>query len=426
MSTKPINIGFVSTRFAGSDGVSLETAKWAGVLTEDLGHRCLYFAGECDRPADISMVDPKAYYRHPEIKNKHDTFFGKKYRSPSETKWIYQEKEALKEKLLSFLGKFNIGLWIIENALAIPLHIPLGWAITEIIAETGIPTIAHHHDFSWERKRFLVNCVEDYINMAFPPNLDAIQHVVINSHAHHQLARRRGTSSVLVPNVMDFSTPPPGPDDYNADLRDRLGLQDDELFILQPTRIIERKGIEHAIELVQRIGTKARLVISHASGDEGHQFAKRIQDYSELLKVKLICAEEFFRPERHIDQNGRKFYSIWDAYIRSDLVTYPSEFEGFGNAFLEAVYFQKPIVVNNYSIFSTDIRPKGFHVIEFDDYVTDKTVERTVDILNNPARAKKWTEKNFLLARKYYSYEVLETKLRILIANAFGTNNLNL
>jgi len=408
----PLNIGFVSTRFAGTDGVSLETEKWAQVLSEDLGHHCFYFSGENDRPESNSMVMPEAYYRHPEIK-------------PEETLWIYEKKEILKKELLRFLGKFDIGLWIIENALAIPLNIPLGWAITEIIAETGIPTIAHHHDFSWERKRFLVNCIEDYINMAFPPHLDTIQHVVINSHAHHQLARRRGTSSILIPNVMDFKTQPPGPDKYNADLREALGLSENEIFILQPTRIIERKGIEHAIELVQRIGKNARLVISHASGDEGHSFAKRIQDYSNLLNVKMICAEEFFRPERFVDQNGRKYYSIWDAYIHADLVTYPSEFEGFGNAFLEAVYFKKPIVVNNYSIYATDIRPKGFHVIEFDDYVTDETVGRTIEILQDPEKSQRWVEKNYQLARKYYSYEVLETKLRILIANAFGTNNFN-
>ncbi|MBW2336879.1 MAG: glycosyltransferase family 1 protein, partial [Deltaproteobacteria bacterium] len=40
-----LNIGFVSTRFAGIDGVSLESSKWARVL-EDEGHACFWFAGE--------------------------------------------------------------------------------------------------------------------------------------------------------------------------------------------------------------------------------------------------------------------------------------------------------------------------------------------------------------------------------------------
>jgi hypothetical protein len=33
----PQNIGFVSTRFAGTDGVSLESAKWAQIFWEE-GH----------------------------------------------------------------------------------------------------------------------------------------------------------------------------------------------------------------------------------------------------------------------------------------------------------------------------------------------------------------------------------------------------
>ena len=39
------NIGFVSTRFAGTDGVSLESSKWAEVLDKS-GHACFWFAGE--------------------------------------------------------------------------------------------------------------------------------------------------------------------------------------------------------------------------------------------------------------------------------------------------------------------------------------------------------------------------------------------
>ena len=66
MTTSSHNIGFISTRFAGTDGVSLETQKWVTVL-ERLGHQCFYFAGECDRNSDQSHVVPEAFYRHPDI-----------------------------------------------------------------------------------------------------------------------------------------------------------------------------------------------------------------------------------------------------------------------------------------------------------------------------------------------------------------------
>jgi len=48
------------------------------------------------------------------------------------------------------LSSFEIDLIIVENAFAIPINIPLGLAVTELLAETGIPTIAHNHDFFWD------------------------------------------------------------------------------------------------------------------------------------------------------------------------------------------------------------------------------------------------------------------------------------
>ncbi len=96
-----------------------------------------------------------------------------------------------------------------ENALSLPVNIPLGLALTEIIAETALPTIGHHHDFTWERKRFSITAAGDYLRTAFPPNLPSVRHVVINSFAARQLALRTGASAILIPNVMDFDSPPP-------------------------------------------------------------------------------------------------------------------------------------------------------------------------------------------------------------------------
>lgn len=46
-----------------------------------------------------------------------------------------------------FFEQFGLNMLIVENALTIPMHIPLGVALAEIIAERQIPTVAHHHDF---------------------------------------------------------------------------------------------------------------------------------------------------------------------------------------------------------------------------------------------------------------------------------------
>ena len=422
MITRSLNIGFISFRFEGTDGVSLETATWAQVL-EEMGHDCYYFSGLSDRPEARSMVVPEAHFRHPEIRERYYRFFREIHRTEEDTAWIHARREFFREHITQFIREFNLDLLIPQNLLSFPLNIPLTLALTEIIAETEIPTIAHHHDFTWERKPLIVNTVGDYISMAFPPDLPSVQHVVINSEARHQLARRKGVSATVVPNVMDFENPPSDTDTYAADVRQALGIEDDELFIIQPTRVVQRKGIEQAIELVGRLGKKARLVVTHASGDDGYEYPKRIRDFAQLLDVNLQFADEIFDEHRGRAEDGRKIYSLWDAYPLADLVTYPSTIEGFGNAFLEALYFKRPIVVNNYTIYKTDIRPKGFMVIEFDDYVTDETVEMTRRILADKELEIQMCQRNYELATRYFSYAVLRNKLQVLLDNAFGTNN---
>jgi len=418
---KSINVGFISFRFQGTDGVSLETSKWAQVL-EAMGHKCYYFSGLSDRPPDHSMVVEKAHFLEPEIREYYFKFFGSTKRTREETRWIHSKREFFKEHLYSFIKKFKIDLAIPQNVLSFPQNIPLSMALVEIIAETSIPTIAHHHDFTWERKSLLVNSIWDYITMAVPPNLPSVQHVVINSSASHQMARRVGVSSIVIPNVMDFENPPPESDEYSSDLRDALGIEPDELFILQPTRVVQRKGIEHAIELVSRLGRKARLVISHASGDDGHEYEARVADFAKRMGVRVIFSSERFGENRGTTEDGKKIYSLSDAYPHADLVTYPSLIEGFGNAFLEALYYRKPIVVNNYAIYATDIRPKGFKAIEFDDYITEKTIQDTHRILDDPSYQAELCSFNYALALRHFSYKVIRRQLQVLLANAFGIN----
>ena len=145
------NIGFISTRFAGTDGVSLETAKWASVLEERLGQRCFYFSGFSDRPAERSRVLPEVYYRHPDIESINQIAFAADWqvaikaraehpelvglvkdsfsvqaRPATISRQVQEIKETIKESLYAFARDFELELLIIENALSIPVHLPLG------------------------------------------------------------------------------------------------------------------------------------------------------------------------------------------------------------------------------------------------------------------------------------------------------------
>ncbi len=398
------NIGFVSSRISGTDGVSLEISKWASIL-ERMGYQCFYVAGYCDRSPSQSRVIELADFRHPTIRQIADASFSQRLRSPATTRQVHETKNVIKQELYAALKAFDLDLLIAENVLTIPMNIPLGLALVEVIMETGISCIAHHHDFVWERQRFLVNSVEDYLMAAFPPPVSSIEHVVINSLAGNEFSRRTGLSFHMIPNVMDFETPAAPLDDYGRGFRQDLGLDEDDLLILQPTRVVQRKGIEHSIELARRVDhRRAKLVVTHGTHDEGDSYLKRIHEYAEMMGVELILAGSYVAATRGTAPDGRKMYGIWDAYQNADLVTYPSTYEGFGNAFLETVYYKKPIVCNRYSIYRTDIEPYGFRAIVMDGYPTDEVVKEMNQVLVDEALRDEIVEHNYRVAKEYFSY----------------------
>jgi glycosyltransferase involved in cell wall biosynthesis len=417
------NIGFVSTRFAGTDGVTLEASKWAQVF-KSTGHNYFWFAGLLDRSPARSFLVPEAFFQHEKNRWIDRQIFGKKRRDAEVTDAIYDLKGYLKKQLKEFVRKFDVDLLVAQNVLTIPMHIPLGIALTELIAETGIPTIAHHHDFYWERTRFAVNAVGDYLRMAFPPNLPNIEHVVINSAAQEELALRTGIASIIIPNVLDFGSPPTVNRQETRDFRKEIGLTTDDIFILQPTRVVQRKGIEHAIQLVEELDdSRCKLVISHEAGDEGAEYAGWLQQYAQDSGVDLRLLNLRISDPMNPDVNRQDLYTLWDVYPHADFITYPSLYEGFGNAFLEAVYFKKPLLINRYAIFVRDIEPKGFDLIVMDGFLTRHTVEKVKEVLQSPDRRKEMVNTNFEIASRHYSYRVLRRWLNTLLINFFGTDS---
>ena len=415
-------IGFVSTRFAGIDGVSLEASKWAMVLEED-GHSCYWFAGELDQAPTNCFLVPEAHFQNDENNWVNEHILGRKVRDISVTDEIHALRKILKRKIYEYVRIFNIDLLIVENALSIPMNIPLGVALTEVISEMRIPTIAHHHDFWWERTRYMINSCWDYIRMAFPPNLPNINHVVINSAAQEDLALRTGISSTIIPNVLDFENPPAINKERAIKWRAAIGLDDDDVLILNPTRVIDRKGIELSIELVKELkDPRYKLVISHEPGDEGFEYAKWLTSNALIQGVDLrLCNAQIGDPLSS-NANNQKGYSLWDIYPYADFITYPSLYEGFGNALLEAIYFKKPILINRYSTFIRDIEPKGFNFVVMDRFLTSKIVQKVKDILESPERKEGMVDLNYKIASRHYSYTELRKYLRGLMVSIFGVN----
>jgi hypothetical protein len=94
--------------------------------------------------------------------------------------------------------------------------------------------------------------------------------------------------------------------------------------------------------------------------------------------------------------------------------------EGFGNAFLEAVYFRRPIVVNRYAIYEIDIARRGFRAVELDGYVSSTAVDQARALLDEPALAASWAETNVREGLRWFSFTVLEHRIRALLDECLG------
>jgi mannosylglucosylglycerate synthase len=413
-----MRIGFIATRLSGTDGVTLEVEKWSQVL-ERMGHKLYYCAGELGGYAKGGTHIPKLHFADRSIQSLSKRAFEEANEEDGHQlgDQIYSFADELRSPLRKFIRDNHLDLIIVQNALTIPMNIPLGVCLSGLIAELGINTIAHHHDFFWERQRYQTNAILDLLDTTFPAKLPSVQHVTINSIAKSRLKARRGIDSLVIPNVHDFATAPPGLDEYNRDFREALGLNNESVFILQPTRVIQRKGIELAIELVSRLGTsKARLYITHRSDDEGLAYWHWLKREAQVMGVQIQLIDHLIGNER-AELKGHKVYSLWDAYPHADLVTYPSLYEGFGNALLETIYFKRLTVVNRFPVYNADIKPLGFKFIEMDGFVDEKTVLETRHLLESPDQVREMVETNYTIAREYFSFEVLEEKLKGLLAN---------
>jgi glycosyltransferase involved in cell wall biosynthesis len=172
-----------------------------------------------------------------------------------------------------------------------------------------------------------------------------------------------------------------------------------------------------AIELVKRLElTTPSLIISHSATDEGISYLEWLKWEANQIGIDLKVIDKLVDVERYF-VNGHKVYSLWDVYPHADLVTYPSIYEGFGNALLESIYFKRMVVVNRYPVYNADIKPLGINMIELDGYVDDRSVHEVRNFLDNPERFENILEENYNIARKHFSLETLEKRLEKLLAN---------
>jgi len=449
-------IAFCQHRLGRTDGVSLEVDKWRRVL-EEMGHAVYYIAGNDDVPGGHSI--PELYPFHPLtariIRNATRTL--EDYDSSADLLAdIETQRRIVKEKMLEMLMDLKVDLLIPNNLQSVGYNIPGILALHEILEETGIKAICHSHDFWWEDSGEVdPTCheIREIYEKYCPPALPNVRHVVINRIAQQELKQRRGLDSRVVPNVFDFDRPPWKIDDYNRDFRETIGVGPGDIVFLQATRILDRKAVELAIDVVAELqrpenraalagplfdgrtfSTDDKIVLVCAGYVEGIGLSDRyhasLVAKAEDLGVDVRWVGDVVKHSRGAE-DGKKIYSLWDSYCHADFVTYPSVWEGWGNQFIEAIFAKLPVVIFEYPVYVSDLKSVGFDVVSLGDTIAGRdehglvTVDKArlesaaaivIRLLKDDTAREAATQRNFQLAAGHFSLQTLKRIVEELLA----------
>ncbi|MFW5847015.1 MAG: glycosyltransferase [Nanoarchaeota archaeon] len=196
------------------------------------------------------------------------------------------------------------------------------------------------------------------------------------------------------------------------------------LFVLQPTRIVDRKRIDFALEysyaLLEEL-KKQNLYQGIYFFVSGHRDMKSnivkknlyklnrsLQKKYNTDKVILVFAEDNLPIKNLFFEDYPKIFAKLGG-----ISTYFSQVEGFGNNLLEVLASGLIPVVYKYPVFKKDIQKFNFNLIAFDKYLmSSKKIRDSVDLLKNKKKRKKWVEENLKILKKNLSHNLVAYKLK--------------
>ncbi len=276
----------VSFRLSGTDGVSIESAKWCAALG-DLGFDVVSVAGEgsVDHLVAGLAITPE----------------------------VAPDPEMIERAL------DGADVVIVENLCSLPLNPRASRVVAGACA--GRPTILHHHDLSWQRPN---------LGTEPPPDDPGWRHVTINELSRYELGER-GINATTIYNRFDTSATAGDRERTRSALR----VEPNERLFLQPTRALPRKNVSGGLAISGRLGATYWLL---GPAEDGYG--------PELDRLIDGATHRVLRGSA----GGGAPISAADAYAACDLVLMPSTWEGFGNPTVESAVHRRPLCIGPYPV----------------------------------------------------------------------------
>jgi glycosyltransferase involved in cell wall biosynthesis len=305
----------LSYRLGGTDGVSVEAAKWERAL-RSLGFAVRRVAGEmCDapRPDDVAL--------------------------PAFT--IAASKGARADPAALAAALDGADLVVAENICSLPLNLDAARVAADVLGEHRGRVVFHHHDLPWQRAQ--TSAVRD-----LPPPLPGALHVVTTDRARDELAQR-GIAALAIANAFDFDAP----SGDRGSTRAGFGFADADLVVLQPSRAIPRKNVPAGLRFGEAVADLVadRRVAYWLTGPAEDGYLPTLSRALETTSLPVV-----------LGRAGRPA----DAYAAADIVAFPSKWEGFGNPVIESVVARRPLAAHRYPVLN-EIIAGGLRVFSVED-----------------------------------------------------------
>ena len=467
MNISHLNIGIIHSVIGKNDGVSIVIDQSVTAMTRymkvPLGN--IYFLA-AHVSARFNTETNEVFWHKNEINKKIVSSFSDAAQEGMK-KEINDNAVYAKNIISDFIKRNKIDLIIAHNT-SHPYNFITAVALGYYLEERKKKSMAWPkvlvwwHDSFLERERFgnpnpVVSKFLKYL-----PGTD-IDGIVFINKAQMKLAKKNSRiiseRCTVIPNTCDInwewdkqnwessSTNCPPQDNYNKSffrdiglsqlLEDRNLTREQNIILLQHTRVVARKKIETAIDFSMKIAEEYKkhnikksvtLLISGHSGDEDTEYKNFLKKYAEKktaahpdIDFFLIFGEHRILSRRDIIVD-KKYYSFSEipaiVSAAGGLGTYFSEIEGFGNNLLEMISSGLPVVINKYKTYRKEIEPLGFNLPAITNgLLTKEVVDNAFLLLTDIPMRNKLARHNLSVLKRKLSHKIIARKLKRLLIN---------
>lgn len=286
----------------------------------------------------------------------------------------------------------------IKNDVVMLSHINLlliGWMIKKISPKTKIILLAHGIEV-WYK-----------LNARTRMMLKACDHIIaVSQFTKKRIEEDHGFDTKkcsVLNNCLDPYLPLPSVKNKRDTLLKKYGFSDTDCILMTLTRMSSKeryKGYDKVIEAIAELKNKSANIKYLVAGS----YDKQEKEFLDKLISRLNLQDNIVLAGFIKDEELENHFAMSDIYVM------PSQKEGFGIVFIEAMYYGLPVIAGNMDG-SVDALLSG----QLGQLVNPNSTHEVAAGINNILQDKKAFMPNRDLLEKHFGYEAYKQKLQSIL-----------